>query len=112
MRKKTRKAEQKTIAHWYLQYSKRIAVFGIVQWAVVAIIALALGWFCGATDHELEDTIVAMVNNVSTSSSALAIATASGYYAHSAYDKKLKKQVEKALGPDENEDDNEEEVEG
>ena len=108
MEKKTYKTEQKTIAHWYLQYSKRIAIFGIVQWAVVAVVVLTFGWFCSAAECQLTDMIVTMINNVTTSSSVLAVATTSGYYAHSAYDKKLKKQLEQAIKPGENE----EEVEG
>ena len=112
MRKKAQKINDGNLIHYYLQYSKRIAIFGIAQWAVVAILAVSIVWIMGWLEIYLADTLAALANNIVTSSSALAIATSGGYYAHSAYDKKLQKRVELALGEDDDEDkENDEEAE-
>lgn len=93
----------------YLRYSKRIAIFGIVQWAIIAGICLVFIWVMGSIDNKLTETLISLANNIITSSSAIAIATSSGYYAHSAYDKKLNKKVEKTIFKDDEEDEESEE---
>lgn len=93
----------------YMRYSKRIAVFGIAQWALIAGTCLVFIWVMGSIDNKVTDTLISLANNIITSSSAIAIATSSGYYAHSAYDKKLQKKVEKTIFPDEKEDESSDE---
>ena len=93
----------------YMRYSKRIAVFGIAQWALIAGVCLVFIWVMGSIDNKVTETLISLANSIITSSSAIAIATSSGYYAHSAYDKKLQKKVEKAIFPDEKEDENSDE---
>lgn len=89
----------------YMRYSKRIAVFGIAQWALIAGTCLVFIWVMGSIENNVTETLISLATNIITSSSAIAIATSSGYYAHSAYDKKLQKKVEKVIFPDEKEDD-------
>lgn len=84
-----------TVLSKYLQYSKRIAVFGIAQWAVLAGASLAVVLLSSSLGVYVNDFVVRVVNNVVTCSSALAIAICSGYYAHSAYDNSLKGRVER-----------------
>jgi len=96
-----------------MRYSKRIAVFGIVQWAIIAAVCIVFVWVMGSTENNLTETLMSLANNIIVNSSAIAIATSSGYYAHSAYDEKLKKKVELALSDkDEKETENEEEDTG
>lgn len=84
----------------YLQYSKRIAIFGVVQWAVLALTSLVLVLLSSKFDLIVDEWVTRVVNNVVTSSSALAIAICSGYYAHSAYDNNLKQKINAALEGD------------
>lgn len=91
---------QNTLLQRYLQYSKRIAIFGVLQWAVVAFISLILVLLSSKIDLIIDEWVVRIVNNIVTSSSALAIAICSGYYAHSAYDNNLKSRVSSALDDD------------
>ena len=77
----------------YLQYSKRIALFGIVQWAVLAIAVLVIVSMSHTLGIVVDEFAVRVINNIITCSSALAIAICSGYYAHSAYDNGLKQKV-------------------
>ena len=86
-----------TILSKYLQYSKRIAVFGIVQWAVLACASLIFVLLSAHFGIFVDEFISRVVNNVVTCSSALAIAICSGYYAHSAYDNSLKRKIESAI---------------
>lgn len=93
----------------YMRYSKRIAVFGIAQWALIAGTCLVFIWVMGSIENNVTETLISLATNIITSSSAIAIATSSGYYAHSAYDKKLQKKVEKTIFPDEKEDESSDE---
>ena len=86
-----------TFAHKYLQYSKRIAIFGIAQWAVLACVALIMVALPYRLGFYVDEFIVRVINNVITCSSALAIAICGGYYAHSAYDNSLKRKIEEAI---------------
>ena len=86
-----------TFAHKYLQYSKRIAIFGITQWAVLACAALMMLALPYRLGFYVDEFAVRIINNVITCSSALAIAICSGYYAHSAYDNGLKRKIEEAI---------------
>lgn len=88
----------------YLQYSKRIAIFGITQWAVIAMVALVMSLFSTRLDLFLDEWIMRTVNNIVTCSSALAIAICSGYYAHSAHDNSLKLKIDNALNAEVTED--------
>lgn len=81
------------VLHKYLQYSKRIAIFGIAQWAVLAALSLVIVIMFTGLDISIEEWVARVVNNVVTCSSALAIAICSGYYAHSAYDNNLKNKL-------------------
>jgi len=81
----------------YLQYSKRIAIFGIAQWAVLALASLIILLTQGMFGINVDDYAVRVINNIVTCSSALAVAICSGYYAHSAYDNNLKQRVSDAL---------------
>ena len=88
-----------TVIQKYLQYSKRIALFGIIQWAVLALCALIL--LSDTSGVAVDEYAVRVINNVVTCSSALAVAICSGYYAHSAYDNNLKQRVAAAFEQDE-----------
>jgi len=81
----------------YLQYSKRIALFGIIQWGIVAIVSLLLVLLSAYLDLFVDEWAARVVNNIVTCSSALAVAICSGYFAHSAYDNNLKQRVVSAL---------------
>ena len=82
-----------SIIQRYLQYSKRIAIFGIAQWGVLALASLLAVLLPNAAGIVIDEFAVRVINNVVTCSSALAIAICSGYYAHSAYDNNLKQRV-------------------
>lgn len=84
----------------YLQYSKRIAIFGVAQWAVIALASLILVLLSSQFGTLVDEWTARVVNNIVTSSSALAIAICSGYYAHSAYDNSLKQKVSAAINSD------------
>lgn len=86
-----------TVISKYLQYSKRIAVFGIAQWAVLACASLIIVLLFAHLGIQIDEFVVRVVNNVVTCSSALAVAICSGYYAHSAHDNSLKKKIESTL---------------
>lgn len=86
-----------SLMHKYLQYSKRIAIFGIAQWTAIAIIVLAFMGVLMFTGALIDDPIASVLKSMITSSSTIAIAVSGGYYAHSAYDNTLKKKVENTL---------------
>lgn len=86
-----------TLASKYLQYSKRIAVFGIVQWAILACASLVFVLLSAHLGIFVDEFVTRVVNNVITCSSALAVAICSGYYAHSAYDNSLKRKIESVI---------------
>lgn len=86
-----------TLLQNYIQYSKRIVIFGIVQWAMIAIAALVLVLLSSRFDVYVDEWTAKVVNNIVTCSSALAVAICSGYYAHSAYDNSLKQKVSAAI---------------
>lgn len=88
---------QSNLAEKYLQYSKRIAIFGICQWAFIATIALIITLLASKLGVYFDEWTMRAVNNIVTCSSALSIAICSGYYAHSAYDNNLKQRVAKAF---------------
>lgn len=81
----------------YLQYSKRIAIFGIAQWAVLALLAFLLAALSICIDTIAYESISTIINNVITCSSTLAIAISGGYYAHSAYDNALKNKADETV---------------
>lgn len=83
----------KKLLQTYLQYSKRIAIFGIIQWSVAATLVILISSLAMLFSFHLEESVSSLLKNIVTSSSALAIATSGGYYAHSAYDNALKKKV-------------------
>ena len=83
----------KKILQTYIQYSKRIAIFGIVQWAVLSVLIIGVVCLSVFTSIEMQETVSSLLKNIITSSSALAIAISSGYFAHSAYDNTLKQRV-------------------
>jgi hypothetical protein len=84
----------------YLQYSKRIALFGIIQWSVLALVSLTIVLLSHVFSVVVDEFVVRIVNNIIACSSALAIAICSGYYAHSAYDNSLKQKVASAINGD------------
>jgi len=84
----------------YLQYSKRIALFGIIQWAVIALVSLIIVLLSHVFGSIIDEFAVRIVNNIVTCSSALAIAICGGYYAHSAHDNSLKQKVSSAINGD------------
>lgn len=78
------------IVKW-LQYSKRIAIVGLVQWCVIAAIALAYAGISLLMKVSMDDYIVNVIKNALSSSSAIAISTSSAYYLHSVADKYIQK---------------------
>lgn len=81
----------------YLQYSKRIAIFGIAQWAILALASLMLVLLSSKFNIFVDEWTSRVINNIVTCSSALSVAICSGYYAHSAYDNSLKQKVSSAI---------------
>lgn len=97
-----KKTEQKeTLLHRWLRYSKRIALVGLVQWIIVAAIAFGVVFITMCFDIQLDDYNSSIVRNVVTASSGLAVTTSGGYYAHSAYEKKLEQATALELENDE-----------
>ena len=93
-----------TTVHKYLQYSKRIAIFGIIQWSVIAFISLILVLLSNVFNIVVDEFAVRIVNNIVTCSSTLAVAICSGYYAHSAYDNNLKQKLFSGIEPETSEE--------
>lgn len=84
------------LAQNYLQYSKRIAIFGIAQWAAIALLTFLLVAVSVVLDRELYSGASDILDNVVACSSTLAVAISTGYYAHSAYDNTLKSKTEES----------------
>lgn len=82
------------LARDYLQYSKRIAIFGVAQWAILAFLVFLLAFLSIFIEQISYESISGIINNVIACSSTLAIGICGGYYAHSAYDNKLKSETE------------------
>ena len=77
------------VVNW-LRYSKRIAVAGIIQWAVIALIVLAYVGISIFTKQPISSQIVEIVKQTVSSAATLAVSTTSAYYLHSAAEKYLK----------------------
>lgn len=78
------------IIHW-LQYSKRIAIVGLVQWCVIASIVLCYVGLSMFLKFSMDDNIVDVAKKTISSSSTIAISTSSAYYLHSVADKYIQK---------------------
>lgn len=83
----------KQIIQTYLQYSKRIAIFGIVQWAVISVLAIIIASLHTFLPVSANETTADLLKTIVTSSSTVAITISGGYFAHSAYDNKLKQTI-------------------
>ena len=90
---------QSLLSH-YLQYSKRIALFGIIQWAIIALTSLIIVLLSHVFGAIIDEFSVRIINNIVTCSSALAVAICGGYYAHSAHDNTLKQKMSSAINGD------------
>lgn len=78
------------IVRW-LQYSKRIAIVGLVQWCIIAAIVLAYAGVSLFAKIPMNDHIVSVAQKTISSSSTIAISTSSAYYLHSVADKYIQK---------------------
>lgn len=88
-------AEQKPVAEHvivkWLQYSKRIAIVGLVQWCIVAAISLCYVGISMLLKIQMDDYIVSVIKGAISASSTIAISTSSAYYLHSVADKYIQK---------------------
>lgn len=88
-------AEQKPVAEHvivkWLQYSKRIAIVGLVQWCIVAAISLSYVGISMLLKIQMDDYIVSVIKGAINASSTIAISTSSAYYLHSVADKYIQK---------------------
>ncbi len=88
-------AEQKPVAEHvivkWLQYSKRIAIVGLVQWCIVAAISLSYVGISMLLKIQMDDYIVSVIKGAVSASSTIAISTSSAYYLHSVADKYIQK---------------------
>lgn len=96
----------KNIIKNYLQYSKRIVIFGVSQWIAVALFVIALTATAIFTSNHIEQAESEILRNIISSSSTLAIAISGGYYAHSAYDNTIKQRVSNMNPSEDQEQDN------
>lgn len=84
------KYPEHVIVRW-LQYSKRIAIVGLVQWCIVVSIALAFIGVSLLAGIKMDENIVNVTKHAVGSSSTIAISTSSAYYLHSVADKYIQK---------------------
>lgn len=84
------KVSEHVIVRW-LQYSKRIAIVGLIQWCIIAAIALAYAGISLLAKMPMSDHIVNVIKNAVSASSTIAISTSSAYYLHSVADKYIQK---------------------
>lgn len=84
------KLSEHVIVRW-LQYSKRIAIVGLVQWCIIAAIVLAYTGISLLLKIQMDDHIVEVAKKAIGSSSTIAISTSSAYYLHSVADKYIQK---------------------
>ena len=78
------------IVRW-LQYSKRIAIVGLVQWCIIASIVLTYVGISLLAKISMDEHIVDVAKKAIGSSSTIAISTSSAYYLHSVADKYIQK---------------------
>ena len=74
----------------YLRYSKRVILVAIISWVMLCVFVVGLTIIASLKGIALDNNVTAVLKNVMTCASSVVIATASGYYAHSSYEKKLK----------------------
>ena len=96
------------LLHKWLRYSKRIAMIGIIQWLVIAMITLIIVIITMFFGVSLDEYTTPVMKNTLTASSCIAVSTASAYYAHSAYEKKIEQMINSSINYTDTEDENEE----
>lgn len=84
----------KKILQTYLQYSKRIVIFGIIQWAIISGFIVLTTYILAFLSINISEIISDLLKNVISSSATLAVTIVGGYYAHSAYDNTLKNRID------------------
>ena len=84
------KLSEHVIVRW-LQYSKRIAIVGLVQWCIIAAIVLTYTGISLLLKIRMDEHIVDVAKKAIGSSSTIAISTSSAYYLHSVADKYIQK---------------------
>lgn len=84
------KLSEHVIVRW-LQYSKRIAIVGLVQWCIIAAIVLSYVGISLLAKIKMDEHIVDVAKKAIGSSSTIAISTSSAYYLHSVADKYIQK---------------------
>ena len=84
------KVSEHVIVRW-LQYSKRIAIVGLVQWCVIAAIAMAYVGISMLAQIPMSESVVNVAKHAVGASSTIAISTSSAYYLHSVADKYIQK---------------------
>lgn len=84
------KLSEHVIVRW-LQYSKRIAIVGLVQWCIIAAIVLTYAGISLLAKIKMDEHIVDVAKKAIGSSSTIAISTSSAYYLHSVADKYIQK---------------------
>lgn len=84
------KLSEHVIVRW-LQYSKRIAIVGLVQWCIIAAIVLTYVGISLLAKIKMDEHIVDVAKKAIGSSSTIAISTSSAYYLHSVADKYIQK---------------------
>ena len=88
--------EEHTLVKTYMRYSKRIVVFGIIQWSVIAGTCLLIAVF---PSIPMTTSLAEVLKHAMTCASTIAVTLSSGYFLHSGWEESLKKKMESALQP-------------
>ncbi len=76
--------EKNGILKMVLRYSKRIAIFGVIQWICIAlIIAVYMGIAMNVPEAIIDENVASILKSLISSSSSLAIAISLAYFGHS-----------------------------
>lgn len=89
--------QPKNIIQKYIQYSKKITLFGMIQWCVLALLSLAIVITDNILFHGLNEYETEVIKSVITWSAAVAFISVSTYEANSAIEKVVKQKIENMI---------------
>lgn len=76
--------EKHVIVQTYMRYSKRVVIFGMTSWVVIAGVVLGLLYWLSIGGYSIDEYVASVLRTVLSSSSGVAIASIGTYMAHSA----------------------------
>lgn len=89
--------DNNTLVQKYIQYSKKITLFGMIQWCVLALIAMCISIFGSTKLAALDEYTMGVVKTVVVWSATVAFISVSSYEVNSAVEKAVKQKFESSL---------------